>query len=158
MRKIIVGIVLGLFLFTPIGANGAGWNTLTASVEKLEDWGTNMNFWQRFFRVKIEMDSDGTDADEFALSSLLTTSKDKRSYRGSALVTVITDQGTTAPELYTVTFDDDLGADIMSVTTLSVSQAERWPAGSPIIWDLQIDFGDPGDDGDDIVLYLIFAK
>lgn len=157
MKKLLSLLILGAFLLVPTLGFSAGWNSLAATVEKNEDWGTNRNFWQRMYRVKVTMDSDGTDADEFALSSYLSGSELKI-IRGSALVTIITDQGTTAPGTYTVSFDDDLGADITSATTTSTTQAERFDGTSAIIWDVQIDFGDPGDDGDDIVLYLIFAK
>ena len=155
MKKLILILfVLACFLIPSTGF--ADW-TCTAARYKGTVWGEARAFWQRVYFIKVECESDGADPAEFLLSSIL-DEDEMQEIRGGALYRVITDQGAQAPETYTVTFDDSFGADIKSITTTSVSQAERFAAGSEILWDLQIDFGDIGDSGEDAILYLLFVR
>ena len=118
---------------------------------------------QQVYEIKLTLETDGTDQDEFNLSSHCDINSVMRVIAGGQFWDVVTDQGTTAPDTYTVTFDSEKGGDLLSVTTTSTSKAEHWPADAdlnyfPPIWDLQIDFGDVGDSGDDIILYIRIAR
>jgi len=154
LKRFILLLTLICFLFPSI--TFAAWDC-SAARYKGTVWGEARAFWQRVYFIKVECESDGADPAEFLLSSLL-EEDEMQDIRGGALYRVITDQGAQAPETYTVTFDDSFGADILSITTTSVGQAERFDAGSEIIWDLQIDFGDIGDNLEDAILYLLFVR
>lgn len=155
MKKFILPLLLIAALLLP-SVSFAAW-TCTAARYKGTVWGEARAFWQRVYFIKLECESDGADPAEFLLSTYL-AEESMQEIRGGALYRIITDQGAQAPETYTVTFDDSFGADIKSITTTSTSQAERFDAGSEIIWDLQIDFGDVGDNLEDVILYLLFVR
>jgi len=155
MKKIAL-IILSVFLSWSVAM--ADWTPTSAAITRADDWNNSSVSYE----ITIILESDGSDASEFALSTYLTDQELKK-IRGGLLYSVVTDQGTTDPETYTVTFDDEKGSDILSVTTTETGQAEVWPANVdlgayPMIWDIQIDFGDVGDSGDDIVLYLRIIK
>jgi len=158
MKKLLSLFILGIFLLIPLSALCAGW-TVDPVVTKAKDWTweENRSFYQKFYKIKIVLESDGTNPAAFLLSTYGDDTID-RIISGAALVDIKTAQGTTAPDTYTLVVADEDGAILVSITTTSTTTTERWNAGSKIVGDVSLDFGDPGDSGDDIVIYLIFAK
>jgi len=152
-------VLIFLFTFFATGVNAA-W-TISASVTRSKGWTANKYVapYQGVYEVKLICESDGADPDEFLLSTYL-TGDELRTIAGGVIISAITAQGTNAPAgTYAVAFDGPYGQNWLTITTTSTTQAEEWDfkndlGFSTIFWDLQIDYPDIGDNGDDVVLYL----
>ena len=154
MKKLLISILLLVFAIPAFAGNWVPTSVIPTEYK----WGDGTHV----YTFAITLESDGADPAEWNLSDYITDVQLK-AIRGGQLLEVITAQGTTAPDTYTVTFDDSYGADLLSITTTSTSQAETWGGDRdlgrfPFIDDLQVDFGDVGDSGDDIVLYIKIGK
>jgi hypothetical protein len=159
MKKILIGLFVLIGLIIPFVGHTTVMTVSSCTMNKTQQYADGSILYE----VKLILETDGTDQDEFSLSSYCNRDDVISLIEGGQFFDVITDQGTTAPQVYTVTFDSEKGGDLLSVSTTSVSQAQHWGADTdlyyfPPVWDLQIDFGDIGDSGDDVILYLRFLR
>jgi len=125
--------------------------------------------------LKVVATSDGTDPAEFNFSDELANQDAALldNLRGAFFYEVQTTLGAAgaAPDAaWDVSFDDEHGADLLTLTGLSETQSSKKKANTTLSQypnigvslatrpDIQIDFGDIGSAGDTVTLYLIFLK
>lgn len=118
-----------------------------------------------FSRIKIEYVSDGSDLEEFTLTTNTLgnylSSTAMKYLKGKLLVGVETDPGTGVNAAYTISIDSDNGADICTIPARSTTDPEYYNVlGADVTYfmadDLQIDFSDIGNDADTVTAYLDF--
>jgi hypothetical protein len=165
MKKLFITLFIVLFASTAIGA------TLQAEIEKNTQWSND----QRMMRIKIYVEPDGADLAEFSLKDYLgppyTDTQGKthsenfwtKYCEGGIFYQVETDPGTEPDAAYTLSFDSDLDADIMDLTGLSTTATEINDVAAtigfrPIVYDLKIDLGDIGSDGDEVTIYIYILR
>ena len=165
MKKLLVALCILLFTVPAMGA------TLQAELEKKTQWSNGQRMW----RIKIYIEPDGNDLAEFSLKDYLgppyTDTQGKthsenlwtKYCEGGFFYQVETDPGTEPDAVYTLSFDSDLEADIMDLTGLSTTATEITDVGTtigyrPIVYDLKIDLGDIGSDGDETTIYIYILR
>ena len=150
MKKLLIALFIVLI---PVSVLATDMTVSSCVINKQPEWRTK----QQIFEVKLTLETDGTDQAEFAISSHCSQQGVMDFIEGGLLYEVEIAPGTTAPDAaYTVTFDNEKGADILSaaVTTGDSQSQVFYPVNRAVVFDVQVDFPDVGDSGDDIFLYL----
>lgn len=165
MKKLLITLFIVLFASTAIGA------TLQAEIEKNTQWSND----QRMMRIKIYVEPDGADLAEFSLKDYLgppyTDTQGKthsenywtKYCEGGIFYQVETDPGTEPDAAYTLSFNSETGADLLDLTGLSTTATEVNGADAdlgflPVVYDLKIDLGDIGSDGDETTIYIYILR
>ena len=166
MKKFLLSI-FALLLF----ASTSWGDTLQAEIVKNTGWKNG----QRMVLIKVYSEPDGADLAEFSLRTYLgppytdtqgkthTTNKWDEYCQGGIFYQVETDPGTAPDSTYTLSFDSELEADLLDLSGLSTTATEIHDAGAdlgykPVVYDLKIDLGDIGSDGDETTIYIYILR
>lgn len=113
-------------------------------------------------RLSVTAVSDGTAPEEYKLSTITGLSAWDAHHKGSFLWQVTTSP-VTATNTWNVSLDNDLGADISTLTGLTTAQAEyhtlkTYQDSVPLVFDVQIAFDAALSLNDQVVIYFDFLK
>jgi hypothetical protein len=138
----------------------AAW-TIAVTIDKDQPWKAG----QRMYRVKVAGVSDGSDPAEFNLSTYLSSGwdGDMAKIKGGLFYMVETDPGTAPDAVWAVSFDSDLGANILDLSGLSVTETEMHDGANdlgfaPAVFDVGVDIGDIGSASDSVDSYIYILK
>jgi hypothetical protein len=158
MKSILSAILIfTILLFSSAAMAAMNW-TVSASLDSRVVFENDT----ALYRVKLSAVSDGSNPDEFNLSSYLSVSE-MAQIAGGLLYMVETDPGVAPDAAWAVSFDSDLGASILDLSGLNTTATEVNKASTdlginPYIMDLQIDFADIGSDGDSVDVFFYIVK
>jgi len=166
MKKILAAILLALLLFTP-QVFAAAAKAITPTIEGPEVWYNG----QEVYRIKIVLVSTGAAADEFSLKDELTTDFDADyaqywmdKLSGGILYELVTDPGVQPDATYTLSFDCELGGNLLDMAALSATVTEHTDFSTdlgynPVFWnDIDITMGDLGTENDSTTIYIYIVK